>query len=281
MCGSSSRNTSSPSNRAGIMLLVALLAAPGAGAAPLLLDEHFADFAGNGLRPGGAGGTLDSLVWRVEGASDGASAFGDTRLAGDLARGRSAGGERSGGLYAFELPGGRRGPGVQPTGSDFTPGALTRRIANSAAGAVHALAAALELWVLNDGSRATRLRTSVRALPHGPWLEVPGLGLVTAQAPDALGWSQWPLSAALPLDALAHGASMLLRLELDDAGGTGARDEIALAAVQVSGLLRAGAAPAPLAAPAPAGLLAGALGLALLLGRAQRLREGNGAERRR
>ena len=51
----------------GIWLLVSSVGA----AATTIIEESFIDYAGLGLSPGGSGGTLDSLQWRVFGASSG------------------------------------------------------------------------------------------------------------------------------------------------------------------------------------------------------------------
>ena len=201
------------------LLLAALLAAFRSAAADLLLlDEDFSPFSGTGLAPVDAG-ALDSRRWAVLGLSDGDSAFGDTRTGGDFARGTSAGGERSGGLYAFDLPGSLRGVGVQATGSDFTPGSLLRRVQNTAGVALDGLLVLFDLWVLNDGERSTRILFDAHADPG----LTAGRGddaatRITPAAADALGWQPLAVRASiLGLDIRERG-EVILRWLFEDAG---------------------------------------------------------------
>lgn len=255
------------------LMAVLILASPG-GRAALLVDETFAGYTAAGLAPGGPAGTLDSQMWCVIGAGDGDTVSGATATSGDFARGQSAGGERSGGLYAFALPGDRRGLGVQATGSDFTPGALIRHALNLSGDRLDSLLLEAELWVLNDGARSTRI-TLDAASGDGPWQPLPDATLFTAQDADTLGWQRFDIVASLPLPVLSPGAALTLRIGFDDAAGLGARDEFALAALRVSGSVDTHA-PVALAAPGPAWLL---LPGTLLLGR--RLRRRNATARPR
>ena len=216
-----------------LTLALALTLGPPAFASMILADENFAAYTAAGLAPGGAGGMLDSNAWSVSGASDGPAPFGASLARGDLARGVSPGGERGGGLYAFTLPGGLSGIGVQATGSDFTPGALTYRLTNDTGAALSELRSAFDFWVLNDGARSTR--TIVEASTTGShWRAVPGLALDSPQAADTAGWRLSAISAPLPGIALAPGASLLLRWSFDDLSGNGARDEIALSRLRLT-----------------------------------------------
>lgn len=244
--------------RATVIAAILLVAAP--GSATELLADDFERYTAAGLAPGGPAGTLDSTLWCVIGASDGDAHSGALASDGDFARGESAGGVRSGGLYAFLLPGDRRGLGVQATGADFTPGALIRRAFNVTGQWLSTLALEAELWVLNDGARSTRI-TVDSAVGDGPWQSVADATLLTARAADTDGWQRFDLVAALPQSLLAPGDGLALRLGFDDAAGSGARDEFALAAWRVSGTAGAGAT-ALVAAPATAWLLL--LGVALL-----------------
>lgn len=251
------------------LLLAALLAAfRPATADLLLLDEDFATFSGTGLAPVDAG-ALDSRRWAVLGLSDGDSAFGDTRTGGDFARGTSAGGERGGGLYAFDLPGALRGVGVQATSSDFTPGSLLRRVQNTAGVALDGLLVLFDLWVLNDGGRSTRILFDAHADPS----LTAGRGddeatRITPAAADALGWQPLAVRASIPGLDIPERGEVILRWLFDDAGGSGSRDEWALSRLRVEGL--PAAAPPPgagvpvvLAAPTTSGLAVAVLALCL------------------
>ena len=256
-------------------LLATLLAAlRPAMAGVLLLDEDFAHFTGAGLAPDVAG-ALDSRSWAVLGLSDGDTWFDETRSGGDFARGTSAGGERSGGLYAFDLPGGLRGPGVQATGSDFTPGSLLRRVQNTSGVALGGLMVLFDLWVLNDGARSTRVQFDAHVDPS---LETgrrdETATRTTPGAADDLGWQPLSVSASiLDLDVPEQG-EVLLRWLFDDAGGRGGRDEWALSRLRVEGLPANADEPVPVALAAPATPLLTVAALVLWLLHRVRLRTG-------
>jgi len=252
-------------HRAMTTLLLATLLAVGRPVAAelLLLDEDFAPFTGTGLAPVAAG-ALDSRNWAVLGLSDGDSAFGDTRLDGDFARGTSPGGERGGGLYAFDLPGARRGLGVQATGSDFTPGALLRRVDNTTGVALSGLLVLFDLWVLNDGDRSTRLLFDVHedaALTAGRRDE--SATRTTPASADTRGWQPLSVQAQFLDLTIPESGEFILRWLFDDAGGSGSRDEVALSRVRIQGLTSQDPSPQPPRAPTPTVALPGTFSLAL------------------
>lgn len=250
-----------------ITLALFLVSQP-AASVTLLVDDRFTGFTASGLAPGG-GGPLDSNLWAIAGASAGDTAFGETRGDADFARGVSSGGVGTGGVYAFLLPGDAAGIGVQATGSDFTPGRITRRVVNDTGSAVDGLALAFDLWFLNNGARSTRTGFAVARTQGAPWAPVAGLEIDTPGAADALGWQRWSASAPLPPGALDAGSSLLVGWYFDDLAGGGSRDELALAGLRVT----ASSSPAvTLASPATATLSLLALGGAALRRRAARTR---------
>src|SRR5690606_5924466 len=86
---------------------------------------RFDSFAAIGLQPIPQAGELNSSHWRIKGLSDGNSIFGGSYSSGDFARGVSTGSVSNGGIYAFDNGSTGRMLGVQPIGSDFTPGSFT------------------------------------------------------------------------------------------------------------------------------------------------------------
>ena len=263
--------------RAWMPMLLLLTLGRTAGATAVLVDEDFSHFAGAGVAPGAGAPTLDSRAWAVTGFSDGDSAFGAVDTTGDLARGRSPGGVRTGGLYAFDLPGGSRGLGVQATGSDFTPGGLHRRVSNATDAALAGLRVVAELWVLNDGARSTgvRLAADRGSFPHDDG----AVELLSTPGPaDGAGWQPRVVDALLDSVPLAAGESVILSWLFDDRAGTGGRDEIALSRLEVQGLVQPAPAPPRLGTPGAAVLLAP--GLLVLLGRRRALRIVNATARR-
>jgi hypothetical protein len=249
----------------GFTLMLALAVAQPAHSSMILASENFTTYTGVGLAPGGGNGMLDSDLWSVTGASDGPSAFGATRSQGDLARGRSPGGERGGGLYAFALPGGLSAVGVQPTSSDFTPGALTYRFINDSGADLSQLEASFDFWILNDGARSTRMTVDA-SVGGSDWLALPALTLDSPRAADTQGWQPWAVSASLPAVELLAGDALQLRWSFDDLAGSGGRDEVALSRLQLSG---APVSPVQVL-PAPATAVLALAGLVCVRRRARR-----------
>ena len=217
----------------------------------ILAHETFGEFEARGLRAAGGDGTLDSDQWRITGASIGDTTFAASSNAPVFARGRSNGGVRRAGLYAFSLPQGRRGLGVAATRADFTPGALIWSVVNRTQDWINHLALAFELWVLNDGSRGTEIETAI-SFDNTSW--VPLASTVTALVADNLGWRVEPQFIAIGTDSnasaktnpasplIAPNSRFWLRWRFDDAGGSGNRDEFALTSLTVLG---AAAEPLP------------------------------------
>lgn len=214
-----------------------------AAAGTIVAQQSFSEFKGLGLQPGGGNGTLDSARWQISGASSGDSVWSGTTRSGDLARGLSTGRERGGGLYAFSLPGNKRGLGVQATSSDFTPGALTWSVTNQTTQLLTDFVLGFELWWLNDGARSTAIETQV-STDRTSWRPVANTS--TPIAADKLGWQfevqNIALESVAKTSAAALGGSLFaapgdsfwLRWQFDDAVGSGSRDEFALSALQLS-----------------------------------------------
>ena len=143
----------------GALFLLAflLVLAPVQAQGPVPFTEDFAGFTGAGFAPNPTSGQLDSDTWIVKGLSAGDLDFGDTGTSGDYARGSSAGGVSTGGVYAFNTGGGNTILGVQPGGSDWTPGDFRLKLQNGTGTAITQLDISYEIWVLNNTSRANSL----------------------------------------------------------------------------------------------------------------------------
>ncbi len=215
--------------------LLFLLLAGAARAAFLDTAIDFTGFTGAGFAPAPAPGQLDSDAWQVEGLSDGDLLFGGEQAAGDFARGQSAGGVATGGLYAFDTGGGNTILGVQPTGTDFTPGSFTLRLRNGTGAAVSGVDVRYDVYIYNDQDRSAALSFAY-STDGVAFTPVPAADLLTAEA-AALSPS-WELvtrtltlELAIPVDGLLY-----LRWSGDDAGGSGSRDEYGLDEIQVTAL---------------------------------------------
>ena len=223
-------------------------AAPVAPSAPMAFPfiESFSSFAGNGFAPSPASGQLDSDIWKVDGLSDDTVMdFGDTKTAaGDFARGTSTGGVTTGGIYAFQVVTGNYILGVQPAGSDFTPGDMIVRIQNETGASLSGnFSVSYKIWARNDQGYANSLNFSW-SLDGTTWTSVPALDYTTAAAADSTpAWSSTDRSTIIDTTVPAAGY-LYLRWLGDDVSGSGSRDEYGIDDVTVT-------APTGTADPAP------------------------------
>ena len=205
------------------------------GASPTgspLFSEDFSGWQGNGFAPAPAAGQLDSNLWRVRGLSDGDGSFGGTHASGDFARGSSVGNVSTGGIYAFAADGNTL-LGVQPGGSDFTPGSFDLRLVNDTAATIEALQLAYRILVRNDQPRANSLNFEW-SIDDSTYTTVPELDFLTPETADAApAWVATPRQATLTGFAVAPGASIVLRWSSDDVSGGGSRDEFGVDDIQV------------------------------------------------
>ncbi len=188
----------------------------------------FTGFDGSGFAPSPSAGQLDSDIWRVTGLSDGAMNFGDTKTSGDFARGSSTGGVSTGGVYSFDVGGGNTTLGVQPGGSDFTPGDFTLKIENTTGNTVADVYVSYTIWTYNDQDRANSLNFSW-SLDDATYTTVPSLDYTTpgtADAPPA--WTSVSRSTTLTGVNLPAGGFLYLKWTGNDVSGSGSRDEYAI-----------------------------------------------------
>lgn len=220
-----------------------LLASPDLLVADLLLTstgveafDDFDDFRGAGFSPTPTSAQLSSNTYRATGFSDGDGTFGDTFESGDFARGESTGGVTTGGTYAFDVGGGDYGVGVQPGGSDFTPGTFTIRIANMTGVDLGSINLSAETYFLNDEDRSTRWTFAI-SLDDTNYLTLP-LALDSEEAADATpAWSPNPINEFIPLggQVISNGAQFYIRITGDDLAGSGSRDEFVMTRFGVEG----------------------------------------------
>ena len=202
--------------------------------------ERFDGFLGAGLVPMPTpDAELDSDEWRVTGLSDGDTAYGGTFTTGDYARGSSTGATGTGGIYAFDVGVGGPNPtlGLQPGGSDVTPGTVELRVQNGTGAPLTQIEVSYTFYVYNDQARASSMDVEVERETMPTPVAAPSLSATTPEAADgAPAWVGMSLSATIDLSAtpVAAGDNLIVRFTTDDLSGSGSRDEIAIDDVTVS-----------------------------------------------
>lgn len=187
----------------------------------------FTGFTGSGFAPAPVAGQLDSDDWATTGWSDGSMAFGGTETSGDFARGSSSGGVGTGGIYAFDVGAGNIALGVQPGGSDFTPGTFTLRIQNNSGKTMNRADLSYNVYFNNDQPRANSLNFSYSD-DDVTYTPVGALDVTSPEASDALGWQTVAQSTSVTGINVPDGGFFYLRWTGDDVSGGGSRDEFAI-----------------------------------------------------
>ena len=193
---------------------------------PITID--FSDFNGSGFSTTPITGQLDSNTWRITGLSDGDGAFGGTHTAGDFARGSDVeGGISTGGVYAFDISG-NIAIGIQPGGSDATPGTLTLRLTNNTGSTLHGFNVSYDVFVNNDQGRANSFNFAYSANDTS-YTNVQAGSVTSIEASDTNGFvNAGTLSFAISGINLDNGENFYFQWKAGDVSGSGARDEFAL-----------------------------------------------------
>ncbi len=199
-------------------------------------NEDFTGFLATGFTPQPAAGQLDSDDWRVTGLSDGDGEFGGTYVRGesdavtDFTKGVSAGDITSGGIYAFETGSGNTALGVQPTGSDFSPGTITLKIDNASSESQDRWNVSFDIFTLNNAARSNSLVFEYSTDGEATYNPVGVPAFETPEAADAMPtWQSSNHSHMINLiNPVASGSSIFFRWTSDDVSGSGSRDEIAI-----------------------------------------------------
>ncbi len=199
-----------------------------------LYSENFQSFTGAGFAPTPAAGQLDSDIVIASGFNSGTLNYGGTQTSGDFARGTSTGGVSTGGIYAFDVDGaGNTTLGVQPGGSDFTPGSFDFRIQNTTGAALSNLMISYNIYVNNDQNRSNSLNFSY-STDNITYTPVASLDYSSPTTSDGLGFVSVSRSASFSA-SVANAAFIYIRLEGDIAGGTGSNDEYSIDNVLLQG----------------------------------------------
>ena len=160
--------------------------------------------------------------------------FGETKITGDFAREKSNGGVGRGGVYAFDVGGGDNILGVQPGGSDFTPGTFQLKRTNQTGSAVTEVAVSYDIWTYNDQDRSNSLNFSYSITYTTPYTSVPDLDYTTPITADTSPtWVKTSRSVTITV-SLDPGDDLYLQWTGDDVSGSNYRDEYGIDNVYVS-----------------------------------------------
>ncbi len=185
-------------------------------------------FNGTGLNNPPSTGQLDGNAWAFSGMSTGNHNFGDISIANDYARGSSAGGVGTGGLYSFSVGSNNNALGIQPTGTDWTPGAMCLKIVNNQSSTIQDMDISYIVYIRNDQDRANSFKFSF-STDNVNFTSVPSADVISpAGKAGSPAWDATPINITLGNLELNPGQSMLLKWDGSDQGGSGSRDEFAL-----------------------------------------------------
>ena len=188
-------------------------------------------YDGSGLSTSPSSGQLDADSWEIDGFS-GSQSFGVDNTSGDYARGSNSGGSTStGGLYAFDVGSSNFALGVQPAGSDFTPGTIALRTQNATGASATTWRVSYTIYVYNDQGRSTSWNLSY-STDNSSYTNLSNLDFTTTESSDGGGWKSYRHVVEFS-QSVASAGDLYLRWSSDDAGGSGSRDEIAIDDIEV------------------------------------------------
>lgn len=201
------------------------------------VNDTFSDFDGTSAPTG----------WEAAGFSSGA---GFSEL-----RGSSSGGVSTGGTYAFDIGGGNIALGVQPGGSDFTPGYFQLEVTNDSGASLNGVRIGYDGFYLNDQARGNTLALSY-STDGTNFTPVANAGFESPGLADSS--PSWITAISFTGDIsvpVSDGGSFYLRFDGNDSAGGGSRDEFAIDNVSFN------------AVPEPSSVLLGSIALLGLLRR--------------
>ena len=203
-----------------------------------VISIDFNSYDASGFAPTPAAGELDSDEWAVIGLSDGDLNFGETQNTGDFARGIDPDGVTTGGIYAFEVSASDFSLGVQPGGTDFTPGTFTLRLLNNTGAALTELNIQYDIYVYNDQGRGNSFNFSYSD-DNATYNSVGSLDYTSVDAADGSpAWVSNLRTTTISGLNIANTDTLWLRWTGDDVSGAAlagpeAGDELAVARAAV------------------------------------------------
>ena len=193
-------------------------------------------FDGTGFTPSPAAGQLNSNALIVAGLSEGDMDYGDTETASDFAKGESPGGIFSGGFYAFNTDtasSNNIAAGLQPTGSDWTPGTMGLKIVNNTDSVIVEISIAYDIYVNNDQERANSFNFSFSS-DNNTYTDSSSMDYTSPEASDMDSWTATARSITLTGLAIPHTGNFYFQWTGSDESGGGSRDEFAIDNIVIS-----------------------------------------------
>ena len=191
-------------------------------------------FAGTGLVPSPANGQLDGDAWAITGMSSGTHNFGATSISNDFARGQSNGGSGTGGLYSFEVATNNYALGVQPTGGDWTPGAICLKVDNDKLNAVDEVTIDFKVYIYNDQNRANSFDFAY-SIDNVNFIDLPNASITSPGSSDSNpSWIANDMQVQIENLGLNPNQSLFLKWTGADQSGSGSRDEFAVDDISIT-----------------------------------------------
>jgi hypothetical protein len=188
----------------------------------------FSGFTGAGFTTNPGAGELCSNNWLPSGFSDNNYIPCGNNTSGDWARGSTAGGVGTGGIYAYDDGAGNQALWIQPGGSDFTPGDITLQLQNTTGAALTDIDLSYDILFLNDQNRTNSLNFSY-SIDGTNFTAISSLDFAT---PAAAAGSPTVMSVLRSTTIsglnISNNAFFWVRWTGNDVSGSGARDEYGL-----------------------------------------------------
>ena len=224
---------------AGILCLLLFSSPTRTLADSFAASVDFTGFDGSGFAPVPTGGQLDSDTWATDGFSAENASFEGSCTSGDCARGSSTGGVGIGGIYAFDVGGGNMILGVQPGGSDFTPGTITMRLKNNTGAVVTSVNVSYDIYYYNDQARSNSLNFAYSE-DGSNFTSVPVLDWASPGIADPLlrfaTWQSVGKNTTITGINVADSDPFFIQWQGDDVSGSGSRDEMGIDNITVTTL---------------------------------------------
>ena len=197
-------------------------------------------WAGTGYQAVPTSGRLDSDAWAIFGFSDGNLNYGASQVSAgtDFTRGTTAPGNAAltvGGLWSFGGAGiTGRALGIQPNGTDFTPGSITLRVQNNTGSTLTTFNVAYDVYYRNDQDFSNSFNLSYSD-DNATYTSVPSQNVTSPAAAAGAAWVPSARSTTISGVYVPSGQFFYIRWRGDQVSGSGLDDEFALDNISVTG----------------------------------------------